>query len=1028
MFVKVCDLSTVITSELSLLLTLKMRLKIPQPVQLWFNSISTSAKRHLHMEKAEEEVNDDTTVSSSLIVEAIQNLCYEIFALPICTSDAVNVAQTICGHIYDLAQSNSPALQLIVLDLIPALVHVYLVLSTTFSSSLGGFTTNVRVSASRRHAKSSITTGPSAATATTTSAEVALPRPRRSLRHRLKKSSVISVDALRRPSFNRTVRQRTRRILAGFTSDPTNVSNVGATTAPADSSTRSSSSTTATTARSCNTTTSMPSPLSASEKAPAIGTHMASLAAVLETLLLGLYNTYARQLAAPRRGANLYSSLPPLASGSVFCGPLIIAKTNEEHETEMVESFLHLFPNRNSTTHSVEEFELTACNRWRVLCLLCRLSIERIDDLSDKGREALCHLALLLGPRGLREYRFPPPVATADISPPHHRRSRWSRFARHHYHQRHSRGAPPPSSPTEPRASTPLRASQYQSDRVIAAAARLDFARITAPLRPAAAAQRGRASARLGMRLSSNVVGQCDCKDAALMDIKNRGEEEDSDNDLDLSASRTPTSSINNTDSSSGTSVETGSNASLCSDDDVNDDAFEGSFAILDEEEGEEDNDVDDEDREYEDDGDEGSENHSPAPINGVLETGCDRNASNVDNKVAEPPKAEIDETFTNAQSTLEDCEPIDENDGDDDAVTANSHSSCTLDPLHQQQQPHQQAVEQPLQQQSPQQRESHIPTAPVARISDFNEKKKSMHHQFHGLQRGSRGESRGRAKAEMVGVFTGSVRIPQIPAQFVLDLLPGLHFTLTTAQSHLAATAIDSLDQRANFELWSNVLLYTNSVRNSKVYADATTASLGQNFIAVSVGQSNQSNGSATLRGVSPGDSRASSVIGSGASSTLEEERIPTSPVTAIRPEEDIPLMVNDERVNSVGNNILAASDPPLPPSSSTPPHHDEEMKPPRNLHLRSKSLSPRHKEASLSLPSRGFLCLDCTSCNAFKPPVRQRTLSFNPRLCSVLRNSRSKSPYNLKVTFADERGIDRREVLSPPLSAPLPTSSRSV
>lgn len=166
-----------------------------------------------------------------------------------------------------------------------------------------------------------------------------------------------------------------------------------------------------------------------------------------------------------------------------------------------------LFP--ISDKHAAEEFELTACNRWRVLCLLCRLSTERIDDLSDRGREALCHLALLLGPRGLREHRFPPPVATAttDIFPPRHRRSRWGRFARHHHHQRHSRGAPPSSSPTEPRASTPLRASQYQSDRVIAAAARLDLARITAPLRSVAAAQRGIKSANLGMRPSSNVVG-----------------------------------------------------------------------------------------------------------------------------------------------------------------------------------------------------------------------------------------------------------------------------------------------------------------------------------------------------------------------------------------------------------------------------------------------------------------------------------------------------------------------------------------
>ncbi|CDS39586.1 Hyccin [Echinococcus multilocularis] len=818
------------------------------------------------------------------------------------------------------------------------------------------------------------------------------------------------------------------------------MSNVGATAAPADSSTHSSSSVTATTARSCNTTTATPTSLPTPQKASAIGMHMASLAAVLEALLLGLYNTYVRQLVAPRRGANLFSALPPFASGSVFCGPLDITKTKEDQETEIVESFLHLFPKRDSTAHVVEECQLTACNRWRVLCLLCRISIERINDLSDRGREALCHLALLLGPRGLREHRFPPPVATvtADVSPPRRRRrSRWQRFARHHHQERHSKGAPPPSLPFEPRASTPLQGSQRQSDRVIAAAARLDLARITAPLRSVPAVQRDGTSTSMGMQPSLNMTGPCDCKDAALIDTKGKDEENDSENDFDLSISRTPTSSVTSTDSGSGTSVETGSNASLCSDDDVNVDVFDGSFDILNEE-GEE----DDEDEEYGDEVDKSLEHHAPAPINDVLERKCNLNASNVDNEVAGPSKGEKDETFTNAQSTLEDCEPIDDNDVDeDDIVTANSHSSCILDPLHQQQ--HQQQ-EQLCQQQLPQQQESHTPTAPVARISDFDEKKKSKRHQFHGLRRGSGVGSGGHTKAEMVGMLVASVRIPRLPAQFVLDLLPGLHFALTTTQSHLAATAVDALAQRANLELWSNVLLYTNSIRNSKVYVHAATASLDQNCIAVSARQSNQSNGLRTLRGISPGGSRASSIAGSGASSTLEEERRPASPVTvietsrqskvpmaitnasfqAVRPEEDIPLMVNGERVSSVGNNALTASAPPPSPLRSTPSYQNEEGSPPRKLQPRSKSFSPQHKRTALPLPSRGFLCLNCASCNSCGPSSRQRTLSFNSRPFGALRNSRPKSPYNLKVTFADESGIGNREVLSPPLPAPLPAS----
>ena len=109
-----------------------MRLKIPAPVQTWFNSLTTSTKKHAPVEKSEELSEDDPTTASPIIVESIQNIFYEIFALPICTIEAVNVAQTICGHIYDLAQSSSPALHLLVLDLLPTLIHVYLVLSSEF--------------------------------------------------------------------------------------------------------------------------------------------------------------------------------------------------------------------------------------------------------------------------------------------------------------------------------------------------------------------------------------------------------------------------------------------------------------------------------------------------------------------------------------------------------------------------------------------------------------------------------------------------------------------------------------------------------------------------------------------------------------------------------------------------------------------------------------------------------------------------------------------------------------------------------
>ena len=56
------------------------------------------------------------------------------------------------------------------------------------------------------------------------------------------------------------------------------------------------------------------------------------------------------------------------------------------------------------------------------------------------------------------------------------------------------------------------------------------------------------------------------------------------------------------------------------------------------------------------------------------------------------------------------------------------------------------------------------------------------------------------------VGVSVVTVRIPRLQSFFVLDLLPGLHFTLSTPQARLAASAIDALERRACLELWSNV------------------------------------------------------------------------------------------------------------------------------------------------------------------------------------------------------------------------------
>lgn len=55
------------------------------------------------------------------------------------------------------------------------------------------------------------------------------------------------------------------------------------------------------------------------------------------------------------------------------------------------------------------------------------------------------------------------------------------------------------------------------------------------------------------------------------------------------------------------------------------------------------------------------------------------------------------------------------------------------------------------------------------------------------------------------------SRRIPRLSPCFVIDLLPSLHFLLSTSHAALAATAISSLASRANMELWSCVSHFPN-------------------------------------------------------------------------------------------------------------------------------------------------------------------------------------------------------------------------
>ncbi|VDL91408.1 unnamed protein product [Schistocephalus solidus] len=111
-------------------LTVIMRLRIPHPVQTWFTSIGGTSKRNPLLHRSDHTTADASASAQSnpAVLEAIQDLCYEIFAIPVATTEAVHIAQFVCGHIYEFAQSSQPSLQKMAMELLPTLIHVYLVM------------------------------------------------------------------------------------------------------------------------------------------------------------------------------------------------------------------------------------------------------------------------------------------------------------------------------------------------------------------------------------------------------------------------------------------------------------------------------------------------------------------------------------------------------------------------------------------------------------------------------------------------------------------------------------------------------------------------------------------------------------------------------------------------------------------------------------------------------------------------------------------------------------------------------------
>ncbi|VDN96168.1 unnamed protein product [Rodentolepis nana] len=1057
-----------------------MRLKIPAPVQTWFNTLGTSSKRRLLAE--DEPHTPSTAVAAPLVIESLQNLCYEIFALPVCTADSVSIAQTICGHIYSLAQSNDPSLHLLVLDLLPTLVHVYLVLSTTLSCEIGNFKTNHRASrkSHTRH-KHSIAVNCSGAHSLTTETPLSgVPssgvQTQTSFRSRLKKSSIASMEALR---LSKSMRQRTHRLLKGLNPDASsNVSNINDSPPPPQKHQLqySSSIDSSLTAKS---SLHFPSSFDYVKYMETIGTHMTNLAAVLEALLLGLYNTFARNQIAP----SVYSALPPLSSRSVFCGPLNVRGKREEQDGELVEALLQLFSNRDPSSLLIrgkkdttngsfavtgEEVELTPCNRWRILRLLCRLCSERIGDLTERGRAALCHLALLLGPYGLREHRLPPSplssVANSDTlrnqyqystSIHHHggRKSRWQGFPKTQIHNRNRRGE------RVMRMSTPVDDSSRHKHGRIGGGGRIDLAKITAPLK------RGKLSV-IGSKVKPppevNIIGpQNDPTDNSITGLENsmtaltvaalpseEAEDDDSrvvdelllgleDEDSEIvvkgqAASRiSPTASpfIPQGASSSytGSSSEMSSSSiiSVSEDDDLlhsslstshsssSSSSSSRSFSPSNETAGQEEaadllkafgalNVVEEE--ETFDDKEAADQFSDEYPMKA---SGRQRR-----NKEGKDEESENSRSTKNGTTTLNEFRAIPgraipiESDVGDGLDSVRSIVGASVNSLNEK-------LSIPL-------KEKVTKTTRGGEIEERKKRQKSKRKHFHLAAAGSDNKSSG-----IVGVSVATARIPHLPPYLVLELLPGLHFLLCTVQSHLAVSAIRALAQRANLELWSNVLLYTNSICNSKLYCDVTdktkTSHLnghGSGQVESMIDQSNSTVGGYALSPsgsvVSSGSSHASLTLlrhdreelmdhhqtteTSALNRSHRKEPITNASFQVVRPEEDIPLVI--DKPNQIKRTSLSV-----------------EM----DARKRPKSQSPRHQSitpvASSALECvseipRGVRALHCGGlCGSGKTSRRHRTLSFNPHLCSALKTGSPKGPNNLKVTFMEDDRSKKEE-----------------
>ncbi|BHF63820.1 hypothetical protein SprV_0200681500 [Sparganum proliferum] len=310
------------------MLAVVMRLRIPHPVQTWFTSISGTSKRNPLLHRSDQTTADVSAPvqSNPAVLEAIQDLCYEIFAIPVATTEAVHIAQAVCGHIYEFSQSSQPPLQQLAMEMLPTLVHVYLVML----ANSGREEFALGVSKTRRPPDAdSKPLHRSRAQEAPLDESLTSSKVRKSFRSRV--SNLASKQSSNLLRGHQIMRQRTRKMFAGLSPQPVfrHKQQQQQPQQPAGQ-VQQSPAVTTTTAEAAEVVPA--STVSLLGGLPAFAANLAALSAILEACLLSLYNAYAlRQPAVPQsRSAD---GIPAaLFGGSVFSAaiptPAAVTATN----------------------------------------------------------------------------------------------------------------------------------------------------------------------------------------------------------------------------------------------------------------------------------------------------------------------------------------------------------------------------------------------------------------------------------------------------------------------------------------------------------------------------------------------------------------------------------------------------------------------------------------------------------------------------------------------------------------------------